>query len=61
MLPVSTTDISERSMRMSRLIRFMALLVVQAGQFHAIFVLGNESPTPTPIEAWCPRPPQEFL
>jgi hypothetical protein len=28
MLPVSTTDISERSMRMSRLIRFMALLAL---------------------------------
>jgi hypothetical protein len=34
------------------------LLAVQAGQFHAIFVLGNEGTTPVPIkEAWCPRPP----
>src|SRR4030095_16178078 len=59
MLPVSTTDISERSMRISRLIRFMVLLAVQASQFHAIFVLGNEITAPVPIkEAWCPGPPQ---
>jgi hypothetical protein len=46
---------------MSRLIRFMALLAVQAGQFHAIFVLGNENAAWLPTkEARCPRSVWDF-
>jgi hypothetical protein len=39
----------------------MALLAVQAGQFHAIFVLGNVGTAPVPIkEAWCLQPAWDF-
>jgi len=38
MLPVSTTEVRERSILISRLIRFIESLTVRVGFFHAIFV-----------------------